>query len=289
MWIETLCIAFSMFSRLPVPQVPWNEKNTKAAVLFLPVVGAVIGVAECLLLAVARMAAFPVTVTALLFLVLPILFTGGIHLDGLIDTADARHSFGDREEKLRILKDPHVGAFGIIRLCLYLLLMLAALLLIFDSGFWAAPQKGEAFATVQPAEQTYTFLLFALPREAAIPLPFMLSRALTALASVTIPNAKKSGLLQTLSREDDRRQKAAAWIEVILLSIISVMVMPLPAALPLLGTQALWLYLFHRFSLKQFGGITGDLAGWFLCISELLFAGTLVVAMYLYTFFFRFL
>lgn len=51
--------------------------------------------------------------TAVLILI-PVLITGGIHLDGLLDTADALSSYKTKEEKLEILKDSHAGAFAII-------------------------------------------------------------------------------------------------------------------------------------------------------------------------------
>ncbi len=55
------------------------------------------------------------------FALIPVWITGGIHLDGYADTCDALSSYGDREKKLEILKDPHCGAFAVIRLCSYFL------------------------------------------------------------------------------------------------------------------------------------------------------------------------
>ena len=43
-----------------------------------------------------------------------LLVTGGIHMDGYMDTMDALHSYGSREKKLEILKDSHIGAFAVI-------------------------------------------------------------------------------------------------------------------------------------------------------------------------------
>lgn len=52
---------------------------------------------------------------------IPVLITGGIHLDGFADTVDAMSSYAERERRLEILKDPHTGAFAIIGLCCYFL------------------------------------------------------------------------------------------------------------------------------------------------------------------------
>ena len=215
----------------------------------MPLVGIVIGGLEALLLWAAQAAKLPASVTALLFLALPILVTGGIHLDGLIDTADARHSFGDREEKLRILKDPHVGAFGIIRLALYLMLLTAALLLVFS--------KPE---------------MRAKPPYASLLIPFTLSRALTALTAVVFPGAKKEGLLQSLSGQGKRGCITAAVLEALAVTLALLLLFPLPGAAVLLLSQGILLWRYYRFAMKNFGGVTGDLSGWFLCLSELLFA-----------------
>lgn len=102
---------------------------------------------------------------ALIFLVLPVIVTGGIHVDGYMDTSDAIHSYGDREKKLSILKDSHIGAFAVIRLLVYSAVYFAAL-------FWMAEQGKEQ-----------AFLLFA-----GI---FYLSRILSGFAAVNFPWCKK--------------------------------------------------------------------------------------------------
>lgn len=88
----------------------------KYAVLYLlfPAVGAVIGAATLLwnMLVGAKLSG-SLLFTAVLILI-PVLITGGIHLDGLLDTADALSSYKTKEEKLEILKDSHAGAFAII-------------------------------------------------------------------------------------------------------------------------------------------------------------------------------
>lgn len=56
---------------------------------------------------------------------LPAAVTGGIHLDGYCDTVDALASHGTPARRQEILKDPHIGAFGVIRLCGYFLLSFA--------------------------------------------------------------------------------------------------------------------------------------------------------------------
>ena len=125
-WVfETIAVAFAMFSAVPVPQPIWNEKNMRYALCAFPLVGVVCGVAWFGWSALAEKLAFPLIFRAAGFCLLPVWLTGGIHLDGYADTCDARSSYGDMEKKQKILKDPHCGAFAVIRLCMYFVLWFA--------------------------------------------------------------------------------------------------------------------------------------------------------------------
>ena len=109
-----MCVAFSMYSKIPMPQVEWTKESMQYCICFFPAVGAVIGAATLLwnMLVGAKLSG-SLLFTAVLILI-PVLITGGIHLDGLLDTADALSSYKTKEEKLEILKDSHAGAFAII-------------------------------------------------------------------------------------------------------------------------------------------------------------------------------
>ena len=118
MWIfNSLIIAIAMYSKIPMPQAEWNEKNMRYAMCFFPVVGVVIGAAE---FAAGYALLHWLHCKPLLFSVamtlIPVLITGGIHLDGFADTVDAMSSYAERERRLEILKDPHTGAFAIKKL-----------------------------------------------------------------------------------------------------------------------------------------------------------------------------
>ena len=105
---RSLCVAFSMYSKIPMPQVEWTKESMQYCICFFPAVGAVIGAATLLwnMLVGAKLSG-SLLFTAVLILI-PVLITGGIHLDGLLDTADALSSYKTKEEKLEILKDSHL-------------------------------------------------------------------------------------------------------------------------------------------------------------------------------------
>ena len=137
MLLRSLIQAFSTYSAIPAPETKWDEDSMKYALAFFPLVGAVIGAAEYgayLLLVYLNSGAL---LTAAVLTALPLFLTGGIHMDGFLDACDALHSWRDREEKLRIMKDPHAGAFAVISCGIYLILYLgggnACLLRLFRS------------------------------------------------------------------------------------------------------------------------------------------------------------
>ncbi len=103
--LQTIAVAFAMFSALPVPQFEWNEKKYAVRHVCLPLIGLVCGGLWCL----CGVLPLPELARAAAFCLVPVAVTGGIHLDGYADTSDALSSYGDREKKLEILKTPTVG------------------------------------------------------------------------------------------------------------------------------------------------------------------------------------
>ena len=254
--LYSLAIAISMYSRIPVPTVDWNEKNMKYAMCFFPVVGGITG----LLKAGAGYLILEYTSFGKLFFeavmtLIPVLVTGGIHLDGYADTIDALSSYGDREKKLQILKDPHTGAFAVIGLCVYFVAVLA---------LWSEAE------------------LWMLPMAACI-YPF--SRSLSGISVVSFQAAKNSGLLRTFQ---DGAQKMRVRIVLIICALACAgAVLYLgwsgksgSAAAPVLVIAAALLVFvyYYRMSRKQFGGTTGDLAGYFLQVCELAMLAAIVLA-----------
>ena len=91
--IRSLCIAFSTYSRIPVPQVAWTDENRKYSMCFFPLIGAVIGLLLWGWLALCDVLGFGALLRGAVGALLPILVTGGIHMDGFMDTSDALASW----------------------------------------------------------------------------------------------------------------------------------------------------------------------------------------------------
>lgn len=245
---NSFLIAFSMYSRIPVPQCEWNEENMAYVMCFFPWVGAVIGaVTWGFGVFGAKLGLTPAFYTIILMLI-PWLLTGGIHLDGLLDTADAMSSYQERERRLEIMKDSHAGAFAVITCVVYF---------FFYYGVYS-----QATLRVFPV----------------IALSFVLSRTLSALAIVTFPKARKTGSVSAMARgAKDRRVKVTMVIYLILI-LAAMLLLDWKLGLICYVTGLIMYALYYRNSLKYFGGTTGDLAGCFLTLCELFTACAVVLA-----------
>lgn len=240
-------IAFSMYSKIPMPKSDWTKENMRYAMAFFPWVGLAIGglslgwlyLAQFLAEKGAALSEPFVTITLLL---IPVAVTGGIHLDGLLDTADARSSWQERERRLEILKDSHAGAFAIIVCAVYFLFYYG----VYTMVNWD------------------NIMLIALG--------FVLSRTLSALAVVTFPMAKGTGLAATFSVNADKKNvRNVLIVYLLILTAAMLWLGGIAGGLCLLAAGLMYAYYF-RMSRRIFGGITGDLAGYFLQMCELVVA-----------------
>lgn len=119
--------ALAFLTVLPMPRRDIAAEAPQAWVAaWFPAVGAVLG-AGLLGLDTLIGSFFPVPVTAVMTLAMWVGVTGALHLDGLMDSADALLCQRTPQERLRILKDPAVGAFGVAAGCLVLLVKAGAL------------------------------------------------------------------------------------------------------------------------------------------------------------------
>lgn len=124
--------AVQFLTRIPFPlEVPFEKRTLHRSLIFFPIVGVILGL---LLSGFAALLSFiaPPILSAVLVLGMWIMLTGGLHLDGLMDTADGVLSGRKREQMLDIMKDSRVGAFGVVAAMLLMLLKFAGLYYLFQ-------------------------------------------------------------------------------------------------------------------------------------------------------------
>ncbi len=236
-----LAVAFSLYSRIPMPRFDWREDDMAHSLLFFPFVGAVIGGAFVAADVLAVHFGLPLLVHTLLLLLVPIIITGGFHLDGYMDTEDAIRSYKTKEQKLEILKDPHIGAFAVIGLVRVLLVMAGAVAVLIDAG--------------DPAEIRM------------LAISFFLSRVLSGLTSIYMKKARPAGMLHAEAGGVKAVVKVGLWIQLAAAmgSLIYVNLIRAVILLSAFLASVLW----YRYQSKRhFGGVTGDTAGRFVVSSE---------------------
>jgi adenosylcobinamide-GDP ribazoletransferase len=120
--MRTLRIAFGLLTTFPI-KLPedWSVGDSGRAAVWYSFIGLIIGGITWLAWKVA-MLVLPTSVAGVIVLIVWIVLTGGLHLDGLADCCDGLLASATPERRLEIMKDPRLGAFGVIGLTLILLL-----------------------------------------------------------------------------------------------------------------------------------------------------------------------
>lgn len=246
--LRSLLITLSTYTRLPLPKIDFKEEDLRYSFCFLPLAGALVGVLFCAWAKLTEYLRYNGLLRAAGFTLIPLWATGGIHMDGFLDTSDALASWQPREKKLEIMKDPHMGAFSVIRGGMYLLAMLAL------------------YSEVNTVSQAV-----------AIGLGFVLSRCLVITMLILLPNARGSGMAQQFQQGQHKQAVLASGGLFSLISLgagyLLVGKLIFSGAIPMAVTS-LWFYSMSR---RQFGGITGDLAGYLVQMSELAFTAGIVL------------
>jgi len=237
--IRSFFIAFSIYSRIPVPQFTWKEEDMKYTFCFFPWVGAFIGICLSFWNDICGICPIGAPCRAAIDAAIPLLVTGGFHVDGFMDTMDALHSYGTKERKLEILKDSHIGAFAVIMLAVYGLVFLAAFSEIEDPVLLRIVCGG-----------------------------FFLSRCLSGIGAVSFPLAKKDGMLYRFSDSSHKKiVKGSLYLQSVL-CIGWMSSLSLPGGL-IVTVAALLSLAYYAYRIpKEFGGITGDTAGYFVLLCE---------------------
>lgn len=232
-----LWIALQFLSSLPIrlPGMPQPQELGRS-LLFYPLVGLLFGV---LLWGLSSLlAGTPLMLHAALLLTAWVLLSGGLHLDGLADSADAwLGGFGDRERTLNIMKDPRSGPIAVVTLVLVLLLKFCAVLALIE------------------LQQTAVLLVVPLIGRSALLAIFL-----------TTPYVRAGGLGQALA---DHLPRQAGWW-VLGLSALTCWLLASSAGVWALALAAVGFVWLRRLMMRRLGGTTGDTAGALLELLEVL-------------------
>jgi len=249
--ISALIMAFSTYTKIPMPMLGDEEagRGVKNMLCAFPITGLVIGLMQAAVLYILAKGDVNATFAAAILTVCPVFLNGGIHLDGFMDVSDAVSSWADREKKIQILKDPHIGSFAVIHALIYFLLYFGACSSIYEKAS----------------------LYFDWKLMLVIVMIYPYERALSGLTAFVFRKMKRDGML--VSSAGTEVVKAVDRRSLVLIAQIIVY----GAALGISGFTGVMVIImlafvtlyYKYFTYSVFGGVSGDTAGWFLQICEL--------------------
>lgn len=300
-------MAWGCFTVIPCPYKKWDENAREHMLFALPFIGLIVGeLWYALYFVMQKCLELPGLLTAVILAFFPMLLTGFIHIDGYMDCCDAIGSRRPQEDKLRILKDSHVGAFACIGLVFWALVSTGAM----DAALSA---QGEAVLSTTVAsaggnaslasEGPARFLMGGttelLPCLILVP---AVSRFMSAISVWSYPplsssqynRARNEGVVATIS-EDGTVQSEPDGKEVKCNKVGKRRNLAVPLVIVMLALFAIFFAIFDRATFthvvthtelvfavemvvyflaclharKQLGGMSGDISGYSITIAEL--------------------
>lgn len=222
---QAFLIALQFLTIFPVSlKTPVSPKDMGYSLLYYPLVGLLIALP--LIVLAWLLSGQPEIVSAVLILISWVIISGGLHLDGLADSADAwLGGLGNKDKTLSIMKDPRCGSIAVITLVLILLLKFVMLTVLLTAQNWSA-------------------LLWSI----------ILARTALPLLFLTTPYVRKAGLGSQLKQFQPI--SLSRWL------LLMVVVIAWPFTGPLILLLTLGLFLLLRYLMeRRLGGFTGDTAG----------------------------
>lgn len=236
MFLRSALIAVQFLTCLPIHiEPPPVGREIGLSLLWYPAVGLLLGLFIWVVASLLSPLATPLG--AAIVLIIWVASTGGLHLDGLGDTADAWvGGRGDRERTLAIMKDPYSGPIAVAAVVCVLLLKFGAL------------------SAVREERTTgWRDLHFAC----ACILPPLLARVAVPLLFVQTPYVRAGGIGVSLAQYQSR---AGGQWSAILTGVLILVIFGRYSLFALAAAVAAYLLLRHAFT-RRLGGITGDCAG----------------------------
>jgi adenosylcobinamide-GDP ribazoletransferase len=248
-----LLLSFQFFTSFPIQkQLPMNRKSVTAMYMTMPILGLLMGCTIASLIFInEQFLQFSSLLVAVCIVVANIVMTGGLHLDGWLDMGDAYFSYQDQTRRLEILEDSRIGAFGAISLVVLLLLKIAFIYEVLNQ-----------FDTTE-------YLFF-------ICIPF-LSRLAIILYFLSTQPVKEKGLAAYFKTQVIHKTVCLSIIIYFLVLTLVAYYFSTSQLLLLFIAMILFVYLYRRWTIKNFGGMTGDLIGALYEGTELFLWGILLL------------
>ena len=289
-FMTSLMMAWGNFLSIPCPKKVWDQNLKKDMLAKLPIIGLIAGFLAFLLSYILNSLHVPVSVSAFFLTLYTFGISGFMHADGFMDCCDAILSRRDLAERQRILKDSRVGAFAVISMILMALGTFSA--------FFAIQERMFSYS----AAVSYTVASKTLPIVTALPLIMIsvISRATAGSCVLGMEPLKTSQYAESEEGAEGTKENNTKYINTILIvvllilfivmlavfiltlrisaksAIIMLVHLLIPTVMTLLATR-----LTAGLARRNLGGMSGDIAGFSICMGELIGLITLALMRWL--------
>jgi len=234
-------MALSMFTVLPTPYIEWDDEGARHMMKFYPLIGLIVGGIWSIVYYLINILNVSIILKGVIIMIVPFIVTGMLHLDGFMDVCDAILSRRDKEEKLRILKDSTTGAFAVISLVILFFLQFG--------GIYSVLEKKIPF-----------YILILIP---------IVSRSVVAYFLLSRTTIKESTLGTYFKKGTNIKDKIIMIVSLIIIILISFALLRFYGIL-IVSLITLGITWAVEKCKKEFGGISGDVAGFALVVGEVI-------------------
>ena len=256
-YFKGFLMAISMFTVIPLPRYGWDDEGGKNIMKFYPVIGLIVGLIWYGVFRLLNLLGASIMVTTAITLITPFILTGMLHLDGYMDVCDALLSRRDKEEKLRILKDPHTGAFAVISVVMLFVVNFSGLYTLISNSI-----QDNSINNIN----TSAIGLILIP---------IISRSLMGYLLLSKESMKRSSLGAFFKQGTGKVDRFILLSSLIISSIISIFIFKIYGVIMSLAMILVSTFLVNS-AAKEFDGMSGDSAGYGLVIAETI--GVLVLS-----------
>lgn len=243
---KSFIMALSMFTIIPTPYIEWDNESSTNMMRFYPLIGLIVGGIWGIIYIILSIINIPIMIRSVVLMIIPFIISGMLHLDGFCDVCDAILSRREREDKLRILKDSRIGAFAVISLIILFFLQF--------SGVYSFLQKDTNLNI------NIILVLILIP---------IISRSLAGYFLLSKITIKESSLGAYFKKGTNKIDIRIMIISIILSTLFIFLKMGLKYVIISIF-MIISVTLSVRKCIKEFGGVSGDVAGFALVVGELI-------------------
>lgn len=238
-------MAWGNFITLPCPYKRWDSNLKNMMLAMLPGVGVVVGVLWMALYAVLDWFALPPMIAGLIMIYYIFAVCGFMHMDGFMDCNDAIMSRRPLEDRQRILKDSLVGAFAVVTAVFLILAWFAAMTTVITNNML----------------NSIDLNLLLIP---------VVSRGVSGLHVLTCKPIGHSQYVKDYEDKARNKYRVAVVLQVVVVAAVAAILGGDPVTTGMAAlVEAVVCVIAIAYARKNLGGMSGDIAGYGICISEL--------------------